>query len=237
MTTGDDNPLSLGDDAYLTLRERIVTCRLAPGERITEKQLASDLGLGLTPIRRALQRLNHEGLVRTLPRRGYQVTPLSIASVNEVFQVWRILGPAIGELAVNNMTEQERAEFKAQEEARIQTAIGAGGEMALVATAVEVWMTLAERTGNARLLDMYVRLVGDLSRVFRLVVQDPAAMKRTKFAAPESWAFMEHPERVRQAMEEFIDTSHKAVLEILLSWPSVTQAEVILPVSGAAQPG
>ena len=95
MTSDDSQTPSRADEAYVALRERIVDCLLAPGLRITERQLAADLGIGLTPVRQALTRLDSENLVRTLPRRGYQVTPLTLGSVNELFQVWRILGPAI----------------------------------------------------------------------------------------------------------------------------------------------
>lgn len=51
----------------MALRERIVDGRLAPGLRITERQLAADMGIGLTPVRQALARLDGENLVRTLP--------------------------------------------------------------------------------------------------------------------------------------------------------------------------
>ena len=92
-------PGTLAGEVYVTLREQIATCQLAPGQRVTERQLATDLGYGLTPVRQALARLSGERLVRTLPRRGYQITPLTIGSVNELFQVWRIIGPPIVELA------------------------------------------------------------------------------------------------------------------------------------------
>jgi hypothetical protein len=67
------------------------------------------------------------------------------------------------------------------------------------------------------------------------VVQDPAALKASKFASSESWAFMDDPGHARESIEEFIDRAHRLVLEILLSWPSVAQAEVVLPGSGRAQ--
>src|SRR6516165_6458464 len=54
---------SQGDTAYAELKRRIIHCALAPGERFTEAQLASETGIGKTPVREALTRLIQEGLV------------------------------------------------------------------------------------------------------------------------------------------------------------------------------
>jgi DNA-binding GntR family transcriptional regulator len=122
VTSDDSRTPSLADEAYEALRERIVDCRLAPGSRVTERQLAADLGFGLTPVRQALARLDSEDLVRTLPRRGYQITPLTIESVNDLFQVWRILGPAIAELAGQNMPAENRAQLMSRFRATLDSA-------------------------------------------------------------------------------------------------------------------
>lgn len=64
--------VSLGEAAYRRIQGDIISCRLAPGQRVTEKQLAADLGLGISQVRDALTRLSHEGLVRTLSRKGFR---------------------------------------------------------------------------------------------------------------------------------------------------------------------
>ena len=129
MTADDSRTPSLADEAYEALRERIVDCRLAPGARVTERQLAADLGFGLTPVRQALARLDSEELVRTLPRRGYQITPLTIGSVNELFQVWRIIGPPIVELAARNIPADTRAQLFGERFAPVQASYE-GGDLA-----------------------------------------------------------------------------------------------------------
>ncbi|WP_442901962.1 GntR family transcriptional regulator [Geodermatophilus sp. FMUSA9-8] len=58
---------SLTQQAYAALRTRIVTCELPPGSSITERELARSTPYGLTPIRRALARLDCDGLVVTVP--------------------------------------------------------------------------------------------------------------------------------------------------------------------------
>jgi DNA-binding GntR family transcriptional regulator len=61
---------TLADQAYRALRDEIISGRLKPGERLTERHLATRLGVSPTPIREALQRLEHEHLIqRTDTRR------------------------------------------------------------------------------------------------------------------------------------------------------------------------
>jgi DNA-binding GntR family transcriptional regulator len=230
MTAEDSRPVSLADEAYAALRDRIVDCRLAPGLRVTEKQLAAELGVGHTPVRQALARLDSDGLVRTLPRRGYQITPLTIESVNDLFQVWRILGSSIVELAVRNMEAANWTRLVTAYRVRLDAARKAKDVPALLDIAEEVWMRLAEATGNRRLTAMYVRLVDELRRVFRLIFQDPAAVNALANAADDQdWLPLGDADKGRAYIEQYIDTAHRSVLAILTSWPSVVQAEVVPP--------
>jgi DNA-binding GntR family transcriptional regulator len=230
VTTEDTRQLSLSDEAYAALRERIVDCRLPPGLRVTEKRLAAELGVGLTPVRQALARLDNDGLVRTLPRRGYQITPLTIESVNDLFQVWRILGPAIVELAGQNMSAQNRIRVVTVYRAKLDAARQPRDVPTLLDVAEELWMRLAEATGNRRLIAMYVQLVDELRRVFRLIFQDPAAADALASAgSDQDWLPLEDPDKGRAYTEQYIDAAHRSVLAILTSWPSVAQTEVIPP--------
>jgi DNA-binding GntR family transcriptional regulator len=67
---------SLAGKAYKAIEEKIVLLELAPGEIYTEKNLATLVQLGRTPIRDALLRLEHEQLVKVIPRRGIMILPL-----------------------------------------------------------------------------------------------------------------------------------------------------------------
>jgi DNA-binding GntR family transcriptional regulator len=233
VTTDGDQQLSLADEAYVTLRERIVSCRLAPGQRVTERQLAAELDFGLTPIRQALVRLNAEGLVRTLPRRGYQVTPLTIQSVNELFQIWRILGPAIAELTARNMPADDREQTLRENAEKISKARAKHDHSALVELSDGLWLKLAEGTGNRRLAEMYARLSGELRRVFTLLFQDPAALNALLGADGDlvPSPLTVDPDASRTNAEQFITTAHRHALGILMEWPSVAQAEVVFPLA------
>lgn len=104
--------LSLTELAYLELEERVATLQLAPGEIISENQLAEALGIGRTPIREALQRLAREGLVIIMPRRGIVVSEINVQSQLEMLRLRREVERLMARLASVRASEAERTEFK-----------------------------------------------------------------------------------------------------------------------------
>jgi DNA-binding GntR family transcriptional regulator len=78
---------NLRELAYAQIKQRIISCEFRPGEAINEAQLTSFLGLGRTPIHQALHRLEMEGMVTILPRKGVMVTPLSLNDVLDMIEV------------------------------------------------------------------------------------------------------------------------------------------------------
>ena len=75
---------SVEDGVYQALRHEIGRLELAPGERLRLEELASRFGVSLTPVRHALRRLESEGLVVSLRRRGSRVAPLSVEELEEI---------------------------------------------------------------------------------------------------------------------------------------------------------
>jgi DNA-binding GntR family transcriptional regulator len=75
----------LRDIVLDAIREAIVNGQLNPGERLMEQQLAEDLGVSRTPIREAIRKLELEGFVLMLPRKGAYVADISIRDIAEVF--------------------------------------------------------------------------------------------------------------------------------------------------------
>lgn len=86
-SSGDSAPPSLSQLAYRHIRRKIVSTELAPGAVIDESSLRSDLGMGRTPIREALQRLSLEKLVTILPRRGMLVSEIGITDLQRLFEI------------------------------------------------------------------------------------------------------------------------------------------------------
>lgn len=75
------------DDLFEALRESILTCRRAPGERLIQEELAAEFGTSRIPLREALRRLEGEGLVVIAPHRGAIVRPFVPKDVVDLYEV------------------------------------------------------------------------------------------------------------------------------------------------------
>src|SRR5262245_30742257 len=83
----------LSDRAYERIRHDVISCQLAPGTEISETQLCTQYKLGKAPVRMALNRLAHDGLVRAIPRRGYRVAEVTLKDIHDVFELRLMLEP------------------------------------------------------------------------------------------------------------------------------------------------
>ena len=79
--------LPLRDVVFNTLRQAILTGEMEPGERLMEIQLANKLGVSRTPIREAIRKLELEGLVIMIPRKGAEVAHITVKDMRDVLEV------------------------------------------------------------------------------------------------------------------------------------------------------
>jgi len=93
----------IAERAYLELRDRIVTLRLAPGTAVREDELMAELGIGRTPLREAVKRLALERFVAVQPRRGTYVTEVDAAEIIHITEVRAELEGYAAELAARRM--------------------------------------------------------------------------------------------------------------------------------------
>lgn len=99
--------LPLRDVVFNTLRQAILTGELKPGERLMEIHLANKLGVSRTPIREAIRKLELEGLVTMIPRRGAEVAQITEKSLQDVLEVRRSLDALCAELACERISDEE----------------------------------------------------------------------------------------------------------------------------------
>ena len=107
-----DEYLPLRDVVFNTLRKAILKGELKPGERLMEIALAERLGVSRTPVREAMRKLELEGLVVKIPRRGAQVANITEKDLNDVLEVRMALENLSIENACKKMTEEQLAELK-----------------------------------------------------------------------------------------------------------------------------
>jgi DNA-binding GntR family transcriptional regulator len=115
-------PGTLADEAYRRLEEMIVTLELKPGELVSEAGLCTSLGIGRTPIREALQKLQAEHLVVILPKRGAMIAEIHIEQHLLALEVRRALEQVVAARAARLSTEHHRARFIALAEQMEQAA-------------------------------------------------------------------------------------------------------------------
>ena len=106
-------PESLVDEAATLLRQQILNGELAPGARVHLADASARLDMSVVPIREALRSLASEGLVVSLPQRGYRVTDLNRDDFDDMYRLRLVLDPMAVQLAVPNFTADDRAEIQA----------------------------------------------------------------------------------------------------------------------------
>jgi DNA-binding GntR family transcriptional regulator len=108
-TAATSEQISLAEQAYLTIRDRLVLLDIRPGAPINDDLLGRELGLGRTPVREALKRLERERLVVAYPRRGTFATDVNITDLGQISQVRQALEPVAAASAAKQASAVERA--------------------------------------------------------------------------------------------------------------------------------
>jgi DNA-binding GntR family transcriptional regulator len=113
VVPAESAPSLIAERAYLGLRDRIVTLRLAPGSVLREDELMRELDIGRTPLREAVKRLTLENLVAVRPRRGTFVTDVHPADIAALTEVRVELEGYAAQLAAERLDEDGRREVRA----------------------------------------------------------------------------------------------------------------------------
>lgn len=211
-----DEYLPLRDVVFQTLRKAILTGELKPGERLMEIHLAEQLGVSRTPIREAIRKLELEGLVTNLPRRGALVAEISERGLKDVLEVRRSLDSFCAELACERITEDEKEALKLAY-VEFEQAVK-NQDVTLIAKAdVDFHDIIVASTGNDRLVAILNNLaeqiyryrfeyIKDVSQHDRLIEEHrrllDAILKGDIMAA-------------REASREHIDNQEKSILSQL----------------------
>ena len=158
-----DEFLPLRDVVFNTLRQAILTGELKPGERLMEIHLANRLGVSRTPIREAIRKLELEGLVTMIPRRGAEVAQITEKSLKEVLEVRRAMDALCAELACDRMSEDDLIRLKhACEE--FEKATKTKDTRLIAETDVALHDIILNATGNSRLIQLVNNLAEQMYR-------------------------------------------------------------------------
>jgi DNA-binding GntR family transcriptional regulator len=147
----------LSEEAYDQLRSAILGGQLAPGSRIVEADLARQMRISRSPVREAVRKLEHEGLVEYLPRRGTVVSGLSREDVADAYQLRAHLEAYGARLAATRATELDLARM-IDLVTRMREFAAAEDLDGLVAADVEFHRELCRISGSRRLLQAWETL-------------------------------------------------------------------------------
>ena len=148
-----DEYLPLRDVVFKTLRQAILKGELEPGERLMEIQLAERLGVSRTPIREAIRKLELEGLVLMIPRKGAEVAKISENNLRDVLEVRRSLEELAIDLACQRITEEELAQLN-KAEVDFKAAIENGDAMQIAQTDENFHEIIYNGTKNQKLVQI-----------------------------------------------------------------------------------
>lgn len=204
--------LPLRDVVFNTLRQAILKGELAPGERLMEIQLADRLGVSRTPIREAIRKLELEGLVLMIPRKGAEVAKISEKSLRDVLEVRRSLEELAIELACQRMTEEEIARLEETQEA-FREAVNHGDAMGIAESDEHYHDIIYYGTGNARLVQILNNLREQMYR-YRLEYIKDADKRQVLLVEHDNILKAIKGRRVaeaKEAMREHIDNQEITV--------------------------
>lgn len=169
--------LPLRDVVFNTLRQAILTGELKPGERLMEIHLANKLGVSRTPIREAIRKLELEGLVTMIPRRGAEVAQITEKSMNDVLEIRRAMDALCVELACDRISEEELEKLKNACD-YFEKAVRSKDAKKIAQADVELHDIIVQATGNQRLIQLVNNLSEQMYRYRYEYIKDASQHER-----------------------------------------------------------
>lgn len=209
-----DEYLPLRDVVFKTLRQGILTGELKPGERLMEIHLANKLGVSRTPIREAIRKLELEGLVTMIPRRGAEVAQITEKSMKDVLEVRKVLDNLSVELACDRITEEEK-EMLQNACVDFEDAVKTGDFSMIAKTDVAFHDIIVAATRNIRLSQMVNNLAEQMYRYRFEYIKDSTQHNRLVQEHKEicDGIVSGNKEKALEAIEAHIDNQEIAVLK------------------------
>lgn len=145
--------LPLRDVVFNTLRQAIITGEFAPGERLMEISLANRLGVSRTPVREAIRKLELEGLVIMIPRKGAQVARITEKNLRDVIEIRTVLEEFAAVLACERIDQADLHDLRQAHEDFIRS-VENGDILDIVDKDETFHDTIFRATNNDRLISI-----------------------------------------------------------------------------------
>lgn len=212
-----DEYLPLRDVVFNTLRQAILKGELKPGERLMEIQLANKLGVSRTPVREAIRKLELEGLVLMIPRKGAEVAEITRQDMEDVLEVRTALEELAVKDACDHITDAQLSELKKASN-EFKKALLEGKDLVTCADAdMHFHDVILSATNNRRLIQMLNNLSEQMYRYRMEYLKDERTHK----------TLIEEHDAIRRALKKHdkvkagaairihIDNQKRSILESL----------------------
>jgi len=164
--------------AYERIRQMILECDLPPGSAISQSKLEAATGLGMAGVRTALARLQQEGLVRPLARRGYLVSPVTTQDIDDLLNLRLLLEPAAVRLAAGRLTAADHDRLRALARVGYRSDDRASERRFLRANR-DFHMIIAQASGNERLSQVLEQIFSEATRMLYLTMSSRQNLSQT----------------------------------------------------------
>jgi DNA-binding GntR family transcriptional regulator len=217
--------MNLAEKAYEQIRGEIITCVLAPGMQINQGEISEKLQLGITPVREALTRLSHEGLVTSLPRYGYLVCPITIGDLDDLFEYRIILETASVRLAIQKATDDQLKQVAAMADFTYHYKELEDHSEFLRRNA-DFHCAIASLSGNRRIIEALSLVLDELTRFFHLGLnlRDSAEEMRSEHLALVKELLNRNEVEAEKVGTAQIERSKHRILEALQNAGMVSNA-------------
>jgi len=165
-----ETAMSLSEQAYRNLRDQLIMLEIRPGDAINDSALAASLGIGRTPVREALKRLESDHLVVSYPRRGTFATRVDFTELADISEIRQLLEPLAARRAARNASAPMRARLRdlAADIARSQPSNS--DQHDLMRFDIAVHRQIYAAAGNSHLEDVLIRYDNLATRIWCLVL-------------------------------------------------------------------
>ncbi|MDI9893322.1 MULTISPECIES: GntR family transcriptional regulator [Nocardiaceae] len=165
-----DPGATMADIAYAAIRDKLVMLTIKPGDAVVESALSAELGVGRTPVREALKRLEYERLVVSHARRGTFATSVDVADLGDISEIRRRLEPLAAAKAAVAASATQRQLLLGMADRTDKFEAAPPSRYDLIEWDAEVHRTVYRLTSNPILEDALIRYNNLATRIFWLLL-------------------------------------------------------------------
>lgn len=209
------------NQAYQILKDKLVNCEYKPGSVLNETKLAEELGFSRTPIREALGRIENEGYIRVMPKKGIYVTEISLNDVKQIFETRIQIEPVSLRMAAPRLPIDQLKIFREKflgEEPDVRVGFRLDTAMHLF---------IIEHCGNRYIIDMMRKVFDDNTRVIISSKQNEVKIHDARREHTEILDLLIAGEydQAQTAMCEHIEECKRAAMNFFYNYSSYIEGE------------